>query len=88
MTRVAVFLEAVWNFVVGEDWRTAIGVAVALGSTALLAEAGSSAWWMMPVAVFGLLALSVRRAARSASRRSWAQLPTTSSDHASHADSK
>jgi hypothetical protein len=69
MTRVRGFLLAVWEFVVGDDWRTAIGVALALALTALVAAAGVSAWWVMPLAVFGLLALSVRRGARGVSRR-------------------
>jgi hypothetical protein len=69
MRGVTAVLRWGWEFVVGDDWPTAIGVVAALGLTALLAEAGSSAWWVMPVAVFGLLALSLRRAARSASRR-------------------
>jgi len=68
MTRVRAFLAAVWEFVVGDDWRTAIGVALALALTALVASAGISAWWVMPLAVLGLLALSIRRAARGASR--------------------
>jgi hypothetical protein len=55
---------AVWDFVVGDDWRTALGVAVALGVTALVAGAGTSAWWIMPLAVVALLALSLRRALR------------------------
>jgi hypothetical protein len=62
-------MRGVWDFVVGDDWRTAVGVVAALGLTALIAEAGGSAWWVMPVAVFTLLALSVRRAARAAARR-------------------
>jgi hydrogenase/urease accessory protein HupE len=69
MTSVQVFLAGVWDFVVGDDWRTAIGVVLALGLTALIAETSISAWWVMPAAVLGLLALSIRRAARSASRR-------------------
>jgi hypothetical protein len=64
MTRVRTFLLDVWDFVVGDDWRAAIGVALALALTALIAGAGVSAWWMMPGAVLGLLALSVRRAVR------------------------
>jgi hypothetical protein len=69
MTRVRGFPLAVWEFVVGDDWRTAIGVALTLALTALVAAAGVSAWWVMPLAVFGLLALSVRRATRGVSRR-------------------
>jgi hypothetical protein len=68
MTRARTFGLAVWDFIVGDDWRTAIGVALALGLTALIAAAGVSAWWVMPLAVLGLLALSIRRAARGASR--------------------
>jgi hypothetical protein len=56
--------RAVWEFVVGDDPWTAVGVAVALGATALLASAGAAAWWVMPVSVVVLLALSLRRAVR------------------------
>jgi hypothetical protein len=43
---------------------------LALAVTALLASAAISAWWVMPLAVIGLLSLSIRRAARGASARS------------------
>ena len=56
--------RAVWEFVVGDDPLTALGVVVALGVTALIASAGAAAWWVMPVAVVALLALSLRRATR------------------------
>jgi hypothetical protein len=61
-------LLAAWEFVVGDDWRTALGVVLALTLTALLAGIVSD-WWVMPPAVLALLALSIRRAARDASRR-------------------
>ena len=64
MKRVQGFLTGIWEFVVGDDWRTALGVVLALALTALLAGAAISAWWVMPLAVLGLLALSIRRAAR------------------------
>jgi hypothetical protein len=53
-----------WNFIVGDDWRVAAGVGVALAVTALLAHDGVNAWWLLPVAVALLLADSVRRASR------------------------
>lgn len=56
--------RGVWEFVVGDDWITAVGVVVALGLTALIAAAGAAAWWVMPPAVLGLLGLSLWRAAR------------------------
>jgi hypothetical protein len=64
MTRARGFLLAAWEFVVGDDWRTAIGVALAIALTALIASAGISAWWVMPAAVLALLVLSIRRASR------------------------
>jgi hypothetical protein len=66
MSALTASLRGVWDFIVGDDWRTAVGVVVALGATALIAQAGASAWWVMPIAVLGLLALSLRRAAREA----------------------
>lgn len=56
--------RGVWDFVVGDDWVTALGAVVALGVTAVLAGAGVNAWWLMPVAVAGLLVMSLLRASR------------------------
>ncbi|MDQ6818958.1 MAG: hypothetical protein M3076_01245 [Actinomycetota bacterium] len=53
---------AVWDFIVGDDWTTAAGVVVALGATAAIAGAGVPAWWVMPVAIVAILALSLKRA--------------------------
>jgi len=55
-----------WRFVVGDDSLTAIGVALALALTALVAAVDLPAWWIMPLAVLSLLALSIRREARRA----------------------
>lgn len=65
--RLRVVLAGVWEFFLGDDWRTVLGVAVALAVTAVLADAAIAAWWVMPPAVFALLGLSVRRALLSAS---------------------
>jgi hypothetical protein len=54
----------VWDFVVGDDWRTAAGVVAILGATALLAAGGAAAWWLAPPAVLAVLYWSVRRVAR------------------------
>jgi hypothetical protein len=53
-----------WDFVVGDDWRIALGVAVALGVTAVAAGSGVTAWWIVPVATAALLVGSLWRAAR------------------------
>jgi hypothetical protein len=65
VSRVVSFLRFVWDFVVGDDWRIAAGVAVALGITAAIATTDVAAWWILPVAVLMLLAGSVWRAASS-----------------------
>ena len=52
-----------WDFVVGDDWRAALGLLIAIGTTAALVAAGVDAWWLMPIAVVVVLALSLRREA-------------------------
>jgi hypothetical protein len=63
--RLEGFLRFLWDFVVGDDWRIAAGVVVALGVTALVANTSVAAWWILPVAVIVLLGVSVWHAARS-----------------------
>jgi hypothetical protein len=48
-----------WNFVVGDDWRAALGLAVALGATYALAHEGVNAWWLLPIGVVVVLVASV-----------------------------
>jgi hypothetical protein len=55
-----------WDFVVGDDWTSAVGVALAIGLTAALEAAGVDAWWVLPPAVVAVLALSLARATRTA----------------------
>jgi hypothetical protein len=57
-------LRFAWEFVVGDDWRIALGVLIALGATAALAGTGAAAWWLLPAATGALLGASVWRAAR------------------------
>jgi hypothetical protein len=52
-----------WDFIVGDDWRVAVGVALALGLTAVLATTWASAWIVMPLAVAAVLWMSLRRVA-------------------------
>jgi len=56
-----------YDFVVGDDWRLAIGVVVGLGLTALLAHATSvAAWWVAPIVVIVVLVGSTLLAGRKA----------------------
>jgi hypothetical protein len=34
-----------WDFIVGDDWHIAAGVALALGLTKLLTTEGANVWW-------------------------------------------
>lgn len=52
--------RGLWEFVVGDDWRAAIGVVVTLAATALMAAAGLPAWWISPIATLSILYWSVR----------------------------
>jgi hypothetical protein len=67
MKRFESFVRFLWDFVVGDDWRIAVGVVLALGLTALAADAGVPSWWILPVAVALLLAGAVWRVARTRS---------------------
>ncbi|MEO8968361.1 MAG: hypothetical protein ABI355_12045 [Solirubrobacteraceae bacterium] len=66
MSRVEALGRFLWDFVVGDDWRIAVAVVVALGTTAIVAAAGASAWWILPVGTVLVLGLSVWRVARPA----------------------
>ena len=53
-----------YEFVVGDDWRIAVGVVAALAATYGVSAAGASAWWVLPTAVAVVLPLSLWAAAR------------------------
>jgi hypothetical protein len=53
-----------WDFVVGDDWVAAAGVVLTIGLTAALVAAEVDAWWVMPIGVFAVLAVTLRRATR------------------------
>jgi hypothetical protein len=53
-----------YDFIVGDDWRVAAGLAVALAATWALVRAGLNPWWLMPLAVGGLLWMSLALATR------------------------
>ncbi|HWD34771.1 MAG TPA: hypothetical protein VG840_01335 [Casimicrobiaceae bacterium] len=55
------FLRFWWDFVVGDDWRAALGIALAIGIAAALVAAGVDAWWLIPIGVVAVLYASLRR---------------------------
>ena len=68
MRRVRAFALFWGDFIVGDDYRIAVGVVILFGILAGLSRAGSSLWWLAPVGVLGLLAASVLEAAHVSRR--------------------
>lgn len=60
MKHIAAFGRFWWDFIVGDDWVSAAGVAIGLGITAAL-----EAWWVLPIVVAFVLTLSLVRATRT-----------------------
>jgi hypothetical protein len=52
-----------WNFIVGDDWRVALGLVGGLALTWFLEHNDVPAWWLLPLAVAGLLVGAVWREA-------------------------
>jgi hypothetical protein len=56
------FIRFWWDFIVGDDWVVAVGVALAIGATALLVNADVDPWWLLPPTVALVLTGSLFRA--------------------------
>jgi CBS-domain-containing membrane protein len=57
MSYVASFGRFWWDFIVGDDWVAAAGVAVALAVTAIV-----ETWWILPPAIALVLVVTLYRA--------------------------
>jgi hypothetical protein len=53
-----------YDFIVGDDWRVALGVVAALAVTYGVSRTSVAAWWILPVALVALLPFSLWRATR------------------------
>ena len=69
MNRLRAFGLFWYDFVVGDDWRVAAWMLLALGASAGLVAGGVNAWWLLPAAAAGALADSLRRAVKSTRHR-------------------
>ncbi len=69
MRQVRAFALFWWDFVVGDDYRIALGVVILLASTAVLGRTGIAVWWLLPLGVLLMLAASVFSVARRTRQR-------------------
>jgi len=57
--RLIAFARFWYDFVIGDDWRLAVGVTVTLALTALIAALAIPAWWITPLGTVAVLVVSV-----------------------------
>lgn len=66
MRRLRQFGAFWYDFIVGDDWRVALTVAVALGATFVVNDlTGVTLWWIVVAAVGTVLPLTIYGATRS-----------------------
>jgi hypothetical protein len=66
MTHLRTFGKFWYDFIVGDDWRVAVGAAIAIALTFVAAHRGANWWWLLPLMDSALLTISVRRATQPA----------------------
>jgi uncharacterized membrane protein len=53
-----------YDFVIGDDWQVAVGIAIALALTFWISQVAGFSWVLLPIVVLLLLPYSIRRALR------------------------
>ncbi len=64
MKWLAQFGRFCYDFLIGDDWRLAVGVVVTISGVFVIAHHGVNAWWLLPTAVAVLLLMSVTHEVR------------------------
>jgi hypothetical protein len=59
---IAAFGRFWYAYIFGDDWTVAVAIFIALIATGLLNMNHVVAWWLVPVIVFIMLGVSLRRA--------------------------
>jgi membrane protease YdiL (CAAX protease family) len=68
MKWVAQFGKFWYDFLIGDDWRLAVGVVITISGVLFVAHHGVNAWWLLPFAVALILVISVTHEMRRQSR--------------------
>jgi uncharacterized membrane protein HdeD (DUF308 family) len=68
MNWLAQFGKFWYDFIIGDDWRIAVGVVATIAGVFVAAHDGVNSWWLLPLAVAVLLAVSVLHETRRRSR--------------------
>ena len=68
MNALKTFARFWYDFVVGDDWKLAVGAVSAIALTLFATHHGVNAWWLVPLAVAALLTISLAHASWRASR--------------------
>jgi hypothetical protein len=64
IARLRAFGAFWYDFIVGDDWRVAVSVVVALAVTYAVSKTSVPAWWVLPATVALVLPWSLWRARR------------------------
>lgn len=75
MRGVRAFVRFWVDFVIGDDWTVAATVALALLGTWGLTRTEVVAWWLLPLSVLAVTAVSIRRAVQRELRHDGSEPP-------------
>ena len=64
MTRLRTFGQFWYDFIIGDDWRLALGVTLSITLADAITHELVDAWWLLPLGVTALLGPSVNHATR------------------------
>ena len=67
MTYLKVFGRFWYDFIVGDDWKVALGAVTSIGLAYLTAHRGENLWWLLPGCVAMLLWATLLHATRRSS---------------------
>ena len=64
MKWLAQFGKFWYDFLVGDDWRLAVGTVITVSGVLVVAHHGVNVWWLLPLAVALILVISVTHEVR------------------------